>query len=119
MVNNLLDELEDPLDLRHNPEEALISPGDDGTCTLNRIYNHLSSCNIGILVHQVSQEIHYLSATHIEAQETKICMVIAFPDFLHLLRFVVKFHRFVEPQVTAADPGKMEQIAFISLEQVK
>jgi hypothetical protein len=70
VVSDLLDELEDPLDLRHNLEAAVISPWDDGTCTLHRIYNLLSSCNIGILVDQVSQEIHSLSAVHIEAQET-------------------------------------------------
>ena len=84
VVNDLRDVLEDPLDLRHNLEAAVISPVDDGTCTLHRIYNLLSSCNIGILVGQVSQEIHSLSATHIEAQEMNwICRVITFPGFLY------------------------------------
>jgi hypothetical protein len=87
----------------------MFSPEDDETCTLPRIYNPLSSYNIGILVDQVSQEIHFLSATHIEAHDTNwIRRVTTFPDFLHCLHLVEKFHRFVEPQVTAADSEKME-----------
>jgi hypothetical protein len=52
---------------------------------------------------------YILSATHIEAHDMNwICRVTTFPDFLHCLHLVEKFHRFVEPQVIAADSEKME-----------
>jgi hypothetical protein len=110
-VNDLLDAAEDPLDSIHNQGEATFSPEDDEICTQPRIYNPLSSYNIGILVDQVSQEIHFLPAPHIEAQGMNwICRVTTFPDFLHCLHLVEKFHRFVEPQVIAADSEKMEHM---------
>lgn len=37
LTNNLPDIVKDPLDLRHNMEAAMITPGDDGTCTLQQI----------------------------------------------------------------------------------
>lgn len=105
--------MEDPLGSRYSLGEAVSAPGDDGICKLHQIYNLQSLCSICILADQVSQEIHSLSAVHTEVQETNwICRVIAFPDFLHWLHLVGKFHSIVEPLETVVDSQEMKQVPF-------
>jgi hypothetical protein len=109
----LLGAVEDPLGSAHSLGEAVIAPGDDGTCKLHQTYNLQSLCSICILVDQVSQEIHSLSAVHTEVQETNwICRVIPFPDYQHCLHLVEKFHSTVELLETAVYSRKMKQVAF-------
>ena len=105
--------VEDPLGSTHSLGEAVIAPGDDGTCKLHQTYNLQSLCSICILVDQVSQETHSLSAVRTEVRDTSwICRVISSPDCQHCLHLVEKFHSIVELLETAVDSQKMKQVAF-------
>lgn len=105
--------MEDPLGSRYSLGEAVNAHGDDGICKLHQIYSLQSLCSICIPVDQVSQEIHSLSAVHTEVQEMNwICRLIAFPDFLHCLHLVEKFHSIVELLETVVDSQEMKQVPF-------